>query len=140
MVEVTSYVDVNVFVYWLGNHPLYGEPAYNWIKKMENADRGRYLTSTLTIYQTLVIMAGLSHTTLKNPPLLTEVITSLTSLPGLIIHPLTPKHALHAKQLTHQYPLDYEDSLHLATALKAETKDIISNDQDFDHTPLNRTF
>jgi len=39
-----------------------------------------------------------------------------------------------------EYDLDYEDALHLATALRNNVKKIISNDQDFDKTPLKRTF
>ena len=31
------YVDVNVFVYWLGNHPKYGQAALEWVKKMETS-------------------------------------------------------------------------------------------------------
>ena len=30
------YIDVNVFVYWLGNHPKYGQEAVNWIKKWKS--------------------------------------------------------------------------------------------------------
>lgn len=58
--EPESYVDVNVFVYWLGNHPVFGKTAYEWIKKIENASKGKYITSSLTLYQTLIIIAGLT--------------------------------------------------------------------------------
>jgi predicted nucleic acid-binding protein len=39
-----------------------------------------------------------------------------------------------------EYELDYEDTLHLTVALKGKAKEIISNDQDFDKTPLKRSF
>jgi len=39
-----------------------------------------------------------------------------------------------------EYNLDYEDSLHLTTALRTDAKEIISNDKDFDKTPLKRSF
>jgi len=29
MVDEKKYVDVNVFIYWLGNHPIFGKTAYN---------------------------------------------------------------------------------------------------------------
>jgi len=45
-----------------------------------------------------------------------------------------------AVDLTKEYSLDYGDSLHLATALRIFAREIISNDKDFDETPLARTF
>ncbi|MCC6024602.1 MAG: PIN domain-containing protein [Thaumarchaeota archaeon] len=39
-----------------------------------------------------------------------------------------------------EYGLDYEDALHLAVALRNKAEEIISNDQDFDRTPLKRRF
>lgn len=39
-----------------------------------------------------------------------------------------------------KYDLDYEDSLHFAAALKTSVKEIVSNDEDFDKTPLKRIF
>jgi len=45
-----------------------------------------------------------------------------------------------ALTLMKDYNLDYEDALHLAVAIKCEVKEIISNDKDFDRTPLKRKF
>jgi predicted nucleic acid-binding protein len=140
MVDPEIYIDTNVFVYWLGNHPTFGEKAYQWIKKVEEAPRGKYATSSLTIYQTLVIIAGLTGKSLKDQKLAKEITHSITSLPGLIIIPLTQKDIIQAVSLMREYELDYEDTLHLTVALKGKAKEIISNDQDFDKTPLKRSF
>jgi AbrB family looped-hinge helix DNA binding protein len=37
MVDAESYIDTNVFIYWLGNHPTFGKKAHQWIKKVEEA-------------------------------------------------------------------------------------------------------
>ncbi|MEM3403448.1 MAG: type II toxin-antitoxin system VapC family toxin [Nitrososphaeria archaeon] len=140
MVDPESYVDINVFVYWLGNHPTFGETAYEWIKKIEKSTRGKYVTSTLTIYQTLVIIAGLTGKNLKVQELIIEIVNSIKSLPGLTITPLTIEDISQATKLITEYDLDYEDALHLATALRNKAKEIISNDKDFDKTPLKRKF
>ena len=140
MVDTESYVDINVFVYWLGSHPSLGKTAYEWIKKIEDAPRGRYVTSTLTLYETLVIIAGLTGRSLKHIPLVEDVIGSITSLKGLMIDQLRTADFFQAVDLMKEYSLDYEDSLHLATALRTRAKKIISNDKDFDETPLARTF
>lgn len=140
MVDSEGYIDINVFIYWLGKHPIYGQTAYEWIKKIEEAPRGKYLTSTLTLYQTLVIIAGLSGKNLKNKKFVEEVLNSIMSLPGLIITPLTIEDFTQAIKLMKEYDLDYEDSLHLAIAIRNKVKEIISNDEDFDKTPLKRVF
>jgi predicted nucleic acid-binding protein len=140
MVDPESYVDINIFVYWLGNHPTFGKQAHQWIKKIEEARRGKYATSSLTLYQILVIMSGLTGKNLKDQKLVEEITNSIISLPGLTIIPLTEKDIIQAKSLMEEYQLDYEDALHLAAALKIKAKEIISNDQDFNKTPLRRIF
>ncbi|MEM3383889.1 MAG: type II toxin-antitoxin system VapC family toxin [Nitrososphaerales archaeon] len=137
---VKTYIDVNIFTYWLGKHPLFGEIAYNWIKKIENAPHGEYITSTLTIYEVLIIISGLTGKSLKDKSIVEGVIDSITNLRGLTIHPLKHEDIVQAITLMRDYDLDYEDSLHLSVALRVSAKEIISNDKDFDKTPLKRRF
>ncbi|MCD6536246.1 MAG: type II toxin-antitoxin system VapC family toxin [Thaumarchaeota archaeon] len=138
MVENKVYVDVNVFVYWLGRHPKLGKTAYKWIREIEESKRGKYLTSSITIYETLLIIAGLTGKTLRDKELVKEVVSSITSLRGLSIEPLKPEDLASSLDLMQKYGLDYEDSLHLSTAIRTGAKEIISNDKDFDKTPLKR--
>jgi predicted nucleic acid-binding protein len=140
MVATEGYIDSNIFVYWLGNNPTFGKTAYQWIKKIEEAPRGTYVTSTLTIYQSLIIIAGLTGKSLKDKKFVEEIVTSIVSLPSLTIMPLTSEDIHDAISLMKKYGLDYEDALHLATALRSKAKVIISNDNDFDKTPLKREF
>ncbi len=140
MVASEGYVDVNVFIYWLGNHPAFGKAAYKWIKKIEEAPQGLYVTSSLTLYETLVIMAGLTGKSLKDKKFVEEIVRSITSLPSLLITPLTLEDITYATNLMKEYDLDYEDALHLATALRNNVKEVISNDQDFNKTSLKRIF
>jgi len=140
VVDNRSYVDVNVFIYWLGRHPKLGKTAYEWIKRIENSKRGKYLTSSITIYEAVVIMAALTGRTLKDEEFVKEVVSSITSLKGLSIEPLKPEDFTGAPELMQKYELDYEDALHLSTAIRLNAKEIISNDQDFDKTPLKRRF
>lgn len=136
----TGYVDTNVFIYWLGDHPSFGEVAYEWIRKIDDAPRGGYVTSGLTINETLVIIAGLTGESLSDFSLVEGVIDSITSLKGLTIEALGPQDLTEAVTLMKEYGLDYEDSLHLTIALRKDVEEIISNDEDFDKTPLKRTF
>jgi|GEM_PF-248933 predicted nucleic acid-binding protein len=140
MVETEGYIDTNIFIYWLGKHPTFGNTAYRWIKEIEGAPRGRYATSILSIYQTIVIIAGLTGKNLKSSKLIEDIISSIISLPGLAIIPLTREEVLKAISLMKEYSLDFDDALHLATALGIKAKEIVSNDEDFDRTPLTRRF
>jgi predicted nucleic acid-binding protein len=140
MVATEGYIDANVFIYWLGNHPAFGKIACAWIKKIEQAPRKRYATSVLSIYQTLVIVAGLTGKDLRGTKLVEEVVSSIISLPGLTIRPLTAEELSSALGLMREYDMDFEDALHLATALRVGAKEIVSNDKDFDRGPLKRKF
>ncbi|MEM2187540.1 MAG: type II toxin-antitoxin system VapC family toxin [Thermofilaceae archaeon] len=140
MVEPKSYVDVNVFVYWLGRHPTLGKTSHEWVKRIEKAPRGSYVTSALTLYEAAVIIAGLTGRNLKDRALVEEVVRSIGSLPGLRVVPLTLEEVNRATELMGEYSLDFEDAVHLATALRCGAKEVISNDRDFDRTPLKRRF
>ncbi|MBS7650725.1 type II toxin-antitoxin system VapC family toxin [Candidatus Bathyarchaeota archaeon] len=140
MVEAESYVDINVFIYWLGNHPEFGETSYRWIEKIEKSSPGKYVTSALTLYETIVVIAGLTGGSLKDNIFVMRLIEPITSLKGLVIEPLRLEDLTRGVNLMREYRLDYEDSLHLATALRKNVKEIISNDRDFDKTNLSRIF
>ena len=139
MVE-KSYIDVNVFVYWLTADPRYGLKSLSWIKKVEDSAPGTYMTSTLTVYETLVIIAGILGTNLKNREIVKKTVNAITSLANLKIIPLEQRDLLAALRLQEEYNLDYEDALHLAVAMRNRVTSIISNDRDFDKTPLKRIF
>ena len=133
------YVDVTVFVYWLGNHPKYGQVALDWIKKMETSPRGEYISSALTLYETLVIIGGLTGKNLKDKDFVQQVINPITRIKGLVIESLRSEDFKKAADLMNEFKLDYEDSLHLAVAIRTGAQEIISNDKDFDNAQIKRT-
>ena len=140
MVNHLKYVDVNVFVYWLGGHPIFGEKAYKWIKNISETSHKTYVTSTLTIYETLLILAGLTGKNLGDKKFVEEVFEALTSLKGLTFENLEETDFNRALNLLKKFKLGYEDALHLAVAFKVKAKEIISNDKDFDKTTIKRRF
>ena len=138
MVDSPRYVDINIFVYWLGKHPTLGKVALEWIRRIEVSSRGSYVTSSLTLYEALVIISGLVGRSLKDKTLIERVVNPIMNLKGLVIEPLRPEDYIRALDLMEEYSLDYEDSLHLSVAKRKGAKEIISNDKDFDKTPLKR--
>ncbi|MCL2476480.1 PIN domain-containing protein [Candidatus Bathycorpusculum sp.] len=134
------YVDVNIFVYWLSNHPVYGETAYSWIQKIIASSPREYVTSSLTIYEALYVLAGLAGKNLKNRPFVAQITTALTQLKGLTIEPLKPEDLTTATELMDSNKLDYEDALHLAVAIRTGAKEIITDDKDFNITSIKKVF
>lgn len=135
-----AYIDVNVFVYWLGGYPSYGAQAHRWINMVENSVGMMYATSALSLYQVLVVMAGLTGETMKDAGFVAKVQSAITGLRGLQIVPLSSMHFSRALDLMQLYGIDYEDALHLAVAMDEGFDKIVSNDDDFDKTPLKRVF
>jgi predicted nucleic acid-binding protein len=138
-VENEAYIDVNVFIYWLGAHPEYGERALRWVKKIESS-QGGYSTSALTLYEVPIILSGLTGGNLKDESLISGIIESFTSLLGLSITPLELLDFSTAYRYMVDYKLDLEDALHLACAQKTGARRIITNDEDFKRTPLDIVF
>jgi|SRR3972149_1517988 len=138
MVDRPRYVDINIFVYWLGKHPEFGEAAYDWVKKIESSPRGEFVTSSLTLYETLVIIAGLTGKSLKDKDFVEAVVNSITRIRGLVVEPLKSEDFAKAVDLMEECGLDFEDSVHLAVALRVGAQEIVSNDRDFDVAPIKR--
>ena len=138
--EPEAYLDINVFVYWLGGHPTYGVKAHRWIELVENGPGTGYATSALSLYQVLVVMAGLTGETMNDAGFVEKVQEAITCLRGLRILPLTSTHFSRALDLMQVHGIDYEDALHLAVAMDEGFDTIVSNDDDFDKTPMKRVF
>jgi len=68
------------------------------------------------------------------------VINAIINLRGLFIEPLKLEDCIRALYLMENYEIDYEDAIHLSTALRIGAIEIVSNDIDFDKTPLRRIF
>ena len=134
-----TYLDVNVFVYWLTDSNEFGEKAYHWIKLISEEPH-EYITSSLTIYETAIIIAGQIGKSLNDKNLINQINTAFSELINLEIIPLTAKYLIEAPVLMNEFNLDFEDSIHLNTALDNDATQIVSNDRDFDKTPLTRLF
>ncbi|OGD48264.1 twitching motility protein PilT [Candidatus Bathyarchaeota archaeon RBG_16_57_9] len=134
-----TYLDVNVFVYWLGGHPTFGPRALKWLSEAEEAP-GQFVTSALTIYEVLVIIGGLTGRTLKDSGFVEEALNALMGVRGLQVEPLTAACYTEALELMDMYGLDYEDALHLAVAVQVKAQRIVSNDGDYDRAALRRVF
>ena len=129
MVEERSYVDVNVFVYWLTADPRFGETALRWVERVEESPRS-YVTSALTLWEVLVIVAGITGRSLRDRDLCSRVVGAIAET-GISILELRREDFLRALDYQLQ-GMDMEDAIHLAAAVRAGCGRVISNDRDFD--------
>ncbi|MEX2703593.1 MAG: type II toxin-antitoxin system VapC family toxin [Candidatus Baldrarchaeia archaeon] len=127
------YVDVNVFVYWLTSDPKFGGRATEIIKRIEKGEKA--LTSTLTVWLTHIVLKNATENYSEE-----NLLKSFKELTGLKIVDLTFKDFEKALTYSKEYNLDLEDSIHFAVAIRFGIREIYSNDEDFDKTPLKRIF
>ena len=109
-------------------------------RKIINSSPKEFITSSLTIYEALYILAGLSGTNLKNKRFVQQITLSLTEIKGLTIEPLKPEDLTNAAELMNDNKIDYEDALHLAVATRTGVKEIITNDKRFNVVNIKRVF
>ncbi len=74
-----------------------------------------YITSSLTIYETLVIVAGLTNKSLKDKEFVKIVVNSIIGLKGLKVKSLTKEDITKALEIMNDFGLDFEDSLHFGS-------------------------
>jgi len=127
-----KYVDVNVFVHWLGDDPVFGEDATVIVERIEKGERAA--TSSLTPWLTHIVLVNEAARNYSEEKLLKE----FRELPFLRIEPLTFGDYSSAVGAMRRYRLDLEDGLHFAVAERLGIREIYTNDPDFEKTPLKR--
>jgi len=125
------YVDVNVFVYWLGNDPVFGDQATEILTRIEKGEKA--VTSSLTLWLVHVLLSGLSERYSEE-----RFVEMMKGLVFLRVEPLLFEDYGRALEYMKSYELDLEDALHLATALRLGVKEIYTNNGDFDRTSMRR--
>ena len=124
------YVDVNVFVYWLGDDTVFGDEATRIVEGIEKGER--VATSSLTPWLTHIALVNVRARNYSEE----KLTGKFRELPFLRIEPLTIEDYEAAVVAMGRYRLDLEDSLHLSVAERLRIKEIYTNDRDFEKTPL----
>src|SRR5215467_13781091 len=119
-----KYIDVNVFVYWLGDDPVFGGRAASIVERIETGERA--VTSSLTPWLTHIALVNAKASNYSTE----RLVETFKELPFLRIEPLTFADYETAVAAMRRYRLDLEDSLHLAVAERLGVNDIYTNDRD----------
>jgi len=131
------FVDSNVFVYHLAADPTHGQTAKNLLEKIEAGEKS--VTSTLVITQ---VCSYLKWKGRQNAiPLFLSLLKTLTSLQKIETHVLDFEEARNL-QSELNLPWSMWDDIVIAAQMKRlNTKEICSNDNDFDKIPwIKRVF
>ena len=124
------YVDVNVFVYWLGDDPVFGDAATGIIERIEKGERAA--TSSITPWLTHVALVSAAAQNYSEE----RLVENFRELTFLRVEPLAVGDYEKAVGAMHLYGLDLEDGLHFALAERLKIKEVYTNDRDFEKTPL----
>lgn len=128
-----NYIDVNIFVYWLTDHPEFGGTAARILERVEVKERA--CTSSLTLWLLHVLLKreveNYSEKTL---------LQSISKLRNVRIVPLTFQDYDYAVKYGEEFDITLENSLHYTAAKRMGARVIYSNDADFDRTDLERRF
>lgn len=123
------YVDANVAVYTVENHPVYG-PLCAPLWQAVAAGTLTVLTSELTLLETLIAPLRSGDTAL------TQAYEALFQQPGTALVPITRDVLREAARLRALIPaLRTPDALHAATALLAGCALFVTNDTGFRRVP-----
>ncbi len=110
------YVDVNVFVYWLGDDRVFGEKATAIVKRVEREERA--VTSTLTPWLVHVILAGFWEGYDEE-----RMLARLGDL-GFRLEPLPRADYQTALRGMEKHRLDLEDALHGCRGKAGDWRDL----------------
>ncbi|MBS1263423.1 MAG: tRNA(fMet)-specific endonuclease VapC [Methanonatronarchaeales archaeon] len=128
-----KYVDVNVLIYWLIDHPEFGDTAREIVGRIEGGERAA--TSALTPW--------IIHVVLKNEAENYDretMLELLDDLKHLTVAELTMNDYLRADELVAEAGFDMEDALHLVTAERLDCDKSYTNDSDFDKVGIDAAF
>lgn len=128
-----NYVDVDVFMYWLTDHPDFGEAAARILQRIEAKEDA--CTSSLTFWLLHVIFEREVENYSEK-----ILIDNFLKLENLKIVPLAVDDFTNAVECMEEFGIGLEDSLHYAVAKRMGSQVIYSNDADFDKTDIERRF
>lgn len=131
------FIDSNVFVYLLADDPVYGRRAEKILQRVENGEES--ITSTLVISQVCAYLKWR-----KAYDSIPAFIGLLRSLPPMVKDETTFLDIVSAHTLQERTGISWKhwDDLVIASQMeRLGTKEIYSNDKDFDIIPnIRRTF
>jgi len=128
-----NYVDANVFVYWLTDHPSFGQRASEIMKGIEMGENA--CTSSFTIWLLHVLLEREAENYSEK-----ILLERIQELPHLKVIPLEMQDFMGGERCRNTFRIDFEDSIHYAVARRLGAHTIYSNDSDFDKTDLKRVF
>lgn len=123
MVKTSKYksigLDTNIFVYYFQKNPQFGPIVKNLFQYFSKS-KTEVITSSISLTELLSV---------KAPPILIDTLQQeFLSIPFLKIIPVSNDTAIEAARIRRDYNFSLPDAIQLATALHAQAKAFITND------------
>lgn len=114
-------LDTNVLIYYLDQHPVFGEAALTLIKKLKSG-KAKGVTSVITLIE-LLSNFYLSEKDVE------FIKDKYLEIPNLETIEVSRDLSIEAARIRREYGFRLPDAIQLATAISAKAKAFISNDK-----------
>jgi hypothetical protein len=147
------YIDVNIFIYNITNHPLFGGRSKKFLKRTE-LGKIKASTSIVCLNELLhklvlgeiaqkyeVSISKIPNLIKKQPDILDtlqsyDIVSKTQTMSNLFLIDLTPQIFSTARELMKRHYLLSNDAIHAATCKIHNIKNIATNDPDFERVPF----
>jgi predicted nucleic acid-binding protein len=120
-----NFVDTNVLLYAIQAHPQFGETSKEILKRIDAGEKA--VISSINLAEVCWWLE--KH---EKEELIEDELGLITSILDLEVAPLVLEDFLLAGKFIHQYKIDFNDCLVLASMKRLGITRIYSNDSDFD--------
>lgn len=119
---MTGFIDTNIFIYAISDHPEYGEKSRKILQRVEDGEKS--ITSTMVLSEIAwVFEARGSQAKIK------ETFEKILSYQHLTIITVTPDDLIVGATHMQQYGLDFNDGVNLAIIERTMADPVYTNDK-----------
>ena len=130
------YIDTNIFIYAIENHPKFGSSCKKILKDVENG-RIKVSASILVLVETLNVLNRLNKELRRGGKKPLDISMNIAAIESLPITWLDLNPLIIEKAAQYEYAINSADYIHLATMELNQINEIISADgDDFDKIKL----
>lgn len=130
-----KYLDTNIIIYAIENHPKYGEPCKKILKQIEQKNL-KIATSMLTLVETLNVLHKINKELKKKSKKELDINKNINALLSLPIEWIDLSFYIIRRASEYDYPVNPVDYIHISSMELNSITEVISADQDLDKVNL----
>ncbi|MEA2089719.1 MAG: type II toxin-antitoxin system VapC family toxin [Thermoproteota archaeon] len=130
-----KYLDTNIIIYAIENHPTYGKPCKKILKQIEQK-KLKVATSMLTLVETLNVLHKINKELKKKSKKELNINKNINALLSLPIEWIDLSFYIIRRASEYDYPVNPVDYIHISSMELNSITEVISADQDLDKVNL----